>query len=252
MRPSVWKPTRTSRSGLAYGRSRSRTPYTMVPMPTAAPSPMPRVAMTPAANAGARWMRRTAYRASRARLSTATTPRASWVSAPQRCCPPKRRWAARRASGSLMPRRTFSAVSISIWKRNSSACSAAKRELGRNNSDTRASAARTWCSMRSALGGENEADRVDEALPGSEFVSERAPSGGGEPVVLCAPAVLGDAPLRVDPTALLEPDEGGVDGALAHLERVLGQLLDAVGEPPAVHGRERERLEDEQVEGPLQ
>ena len=77
-------------------------------------------------------------------------------------------------------------------------------------------------------------------------------AGGGEPVVLCAPAVLGDAPLRVDPASLLEPDERWVDGALAYLQRVLGELLDAVGESPSVHRRERERLEDEQVERALQ
>src|SRR5215212_4791691 len=106
--------------------------------------------------------------------------------------------------------------------------------------------------MGSALGGEDETDRVGEALPGGDFVSERAPSGGGEPVVLGAPAVLGGVPLRDDPPALLEPDQRRVDGALAYLERVPGKLLDAVGETPPMHGRERERLEDEQVEGSLQ
>src|SRR5687768_12460791 len=104
----------------------------------------------------------------------------------------------------------------------------------------------------SALGSEDETDRADEAVPGGELLSQRPPSGGGEPVVLGAAAVLGGAPLRVDPAALLEPDEGGVDGTLAYLERVLRELLDAVSETPSVHRRERERLENEQVEGALQ
>ena len=117
---------------------------------------------------------------------------------------------------------------------------------------TRVSAARTWCSIGSALRGEDETDRADEAVPGRELLAQRASSGGGEPVVLRAPAVLGGAPLRVDPASLLQPDERRVDGALAYLQRVLGELLDAVGESPSVHRRERERLEDEQVERALQ
>jgi len=52
--------------------------------------------------------------------------------------------------------------------------------------------------------------------------------------------------------ALFEPDEGGLDGALADLECVFGELLDAVGESPATHGREGKRLGDEQVERALQ
>src|SRR5688500_4367457 len=207
-------------------------------MPTAAPIPTPRVAMTPAAKPGARCSRRTAKRRSLARLSRATTPRASLVSSRKRCMHPKRRTAARRASASLMPRRMFSAISISRWKANSSSCSAAKRERRRNSSRTRASAARTWYSIGSALRGEDETDGADEPVPRRELLPQRAPSGGGEPVVLGAPAVLGDSPLRVDPSPLLQPDERWLDGALPYLQRILGELLDAVGESPAVHRRE--------------
>src|ERR1043166_7668159 len=221
-------------------------------MPTAIPMPTPRVATTPNANPGARRSRRTAKRASGARLSSWATPRASCTSSRYRCVPPKRSKAARRASAAVMPRRVFSAVSISIWKANSSLSSAAKRARRRNSARMRVSAARAWCSMESALGREDEPDRADESVPGRELLSQRASSGGGEPVVLRAPAVLGDAPLRIDPAPLLEPDERRVDGALPYLQRVLGELLDAVGESPSVHRRERERFEDDQVERALQ
>src|SRR5687768_12102401 len=116
----------------------------------------------------------------------------------------------------------------------------------------RANAARMWYSTRSALRGEDETDCADEAVPGGELLTQGASSGGGEPIILCAPAVLGNAPLRVDPAALLQPDQRRVDGALAYLQRILRELLDAVGESPSVHRRQRECLEDEQVERALQ
>jgi hypothetical protein len=47
------------------------------------------------------------------KIVSATTPRASLVSSRKRCVLPKRSRAARRASASPMPRRMFSAVSIS-------------------------------------------------------------------------------------------------------------------------------------------
>src|SRR5688572_9405720 len=73
----------------------------------------------------------------------------------------------------------------------------------------------------STLRGQHEPDGADEALPRCDFVAERAPSRGSEAVILGAPAVLGHAPVRVDPAALLEPDEGRVDGALADLQRLV-------------------------------
>src|SRR5262249_48367985 len=92
---------------------------------------------------------------------------------------------------------------------------------------------------RSALRSEDEADGADEAVPRCQLGAVRASAGCGETVVLCAPTVLGDAPLGVDPASLLEPDERRVDGALANLQGVSRELLDAVRESPAVHRRER-------------
>ena len=62
----------------------------------------------------------------------------------KRWVPPKRTRAARRASASLMPRRRFSAVSISRWTWNSSSCSAASVER-RKISHTRVQAERSEC-----------------------------------------------------------------------------------------------------------
>src|SRR5215467_15754465 len=142
-----------------------------------------------------------------------------------------------------MPRRRFSAVSISRWKANSSVCSAAERRRSRNNSRTRETAARRLVSIGSALRSEDEADRGDETVPGRELLTQRTSSGRGEPVILCPPAILGRAPFRIDPAALFQPDECRVYGALADLQRVLRELLDTMGESPTVHRRERERLE---------
>src|SRR5688500_20144695 len=117
----------------------------------------------------------------------------------------------------------------------------------RNSSRTRVSAARMWYSIGSALCGEDETDSADEAVPGRELATQGASSGGGEPIVLRAPAVFGDAALGVDPAPLRQRDERREDGALAYLQRVMGELLDAVGESQPVQRRERRRREDAQV-----
>ena len=46
--------------------------------------------------------------------------------------------------------------------------------------------------------------------------------------------------------------KGWVEGTLADLQRVLGNLLNALRYAPAMHGFERQGFQDEQVKGSLQ
>src|SRR5688500_10632272 len=146
-----------------------------------------------------------------------------------------------------MPFRMLTSVAISTWKRSSS--SRSRSALRRQTS------ARTVCAtertnsgiMRASLcgPGDHELHGADEAAPALELGAERATSGRGEGVVLRAAVVLGDVPVARDPALFLEALEGGVERALAHLERIARELLDSLGDSPAVHRLERERAKDE-------
>ena len=70
-----------------------------------------------------------------------------------------------------------------------------------------------------------------------------------EPVVLRPAAQLRDGPLGFDPALVLEAMERRVERALVDLQDVLGDLLDALRDRPAVQRAGLQRPEDEQVEG---
>src|SRR2546430_7774080 len=53
-------------------------------------------------------------------------------------------------------------------------------------------------------------------------------------------------PLGLDPSALLKAVEGGIKCSLVHLEYFPGDLPDALGDAPAVHGFKRKGLEDQE------
>ena len=50
---------------------------------------------------------------------------------------------------------------------------------------------------------------------------------------------------------MLETMQRRIQSALVHLENVVGDLADSLGDGPAVHGTERDSLEDQEVNGAL-
>ena len=78
--------------------------------------------------------------------------------------------------------------------------------------------------------------------------AEGAAAGRREAVVLGAAVVVGELPVAVDPFFLLQSLERGIERSLVDLEHAVGGLLDALGDAPAVHGPERERAEEEEVD----
>src|SRR4051812_28986230 len=88
-----------------------------------------------------------------------------------------------------------------------------------------------------------------ESAPVLELLPEGAPAGGGNAVIARAAVVVGGAPVAVDEAGLLEALERRIERALVHFENTPGDLIDALADPPPMHGREGECLEHEQVEG---
>ena len=84
----------------------------------------------------------------------------------------------------------------------------------------------------------------------ASFLQLRA-AGWGERIELGLAAGVGFTPFGLDPPFALEPVEGGIEGALLDLEDFLGDLLDALGDGPAVLGLECDGFQDEEVEGAL-
>src|SRR5215468_8509344 len=76
--------------------------------------------------------------------------------------------------------------------------------------------------------------------------------GSGQFVILRLPVVFRHAPLGVDPPPLFQPQQRRIERPLVDDERPAGNLLNALGDAPAVHRLEGERLENEQVQRPLQ
>jgi hypothetical protein len=70
------------------------------------------------------------------------------------------------------------------------------------------------------LRAEDVADGRNELAPGVLFGPELRATAGRELVEPCAPVLAGDSPLRLDPSAPLEPVERGVEGSLGNGARV--------------------------------
>ena len=83
-------------------------------------------------------------------------------------------------------------------------------------------------------------------------VGELAASFRREAVVAGAAVVLGRAPERRDPAAILESMQRGIEGSMFDLEHVVRPVRDGVRDGVAVRRANRESLEDEEVECALQ
>ena len=59
-------------------------------------------------------------------------------------------------------------------------------------------------------------------------------------------------PLRIEPAAIFQPVQCGVERTLMDLEKILGDLLEALRDAVAVPRAERKNLQDEEVQSPLE
>src|SRR5437016_2314081 len=85
----------------------------------------------------------------------------------------------------------------------------------------------------------------------SAVTAAAAKTRGGEAVVLGVAPALRGVPVCRDPAAILEALERWIERPRIDRQDTLGDLSDAVGDPPAVHRRERQCLEHEHVERAL-
>src|SRR3954470_13604164 len=141
-----------------------------------------------------------------------------------------------------MPAAARRSVSISRWKRNSSSM----RDSAARPTSDRARAARPLSKLISAL--QDECHRIGESLPLLYLLTERPAPLWGDLVEPRAAIVLRGLPRALDVATMLESLQCGVERALVHLEAAARDLLNADADPPSVHWRERQRLEDEEID----
>src|SRR5262249_42843730 len=94
-------------------------------------------------------------------------------------------------------------------------------------------------------------DCAREALPICGFLLQLLPSQTRERVELGSPIVFGRFPLGRDPAFLLQFVQGWIEGAVADLENVSRNLLQALPDGPTMQRLERQYLQKQQIQGPL-
>src|SRR4029079_14282529 len=103
-----------------------------------------------------------------------------------------------------------------------------------------------------ALGaGEAPRDRAGQALPVLLLLGELLPSLAGELIELGLAVVLGIAPFRLDQPLLLQPVQRRIERSLVHLQHVLRELLDPLGDSPSMHRVTGERAQDQEIQRAL-
>src|SRR5262249_43792164 len=85
------------------------------------------------------------------------------------------------------------------------------------------------------------------ALPDAGLVAQTPAPFAGKPVVLGAPVVFREPPLRLDPALFLHAVKGGVERAFLDQKSVIGLLLDALGNGIPVQRSPTHRLQDQDV-----
>src|SRR5262245_42603042 len=96
-----------------------------------------------------------------------------------------------------------------------------------------------------------QAHRLYERLPVIALPGEHAPAFGGEAVEAAAPLAGLLGPPALQPAALLEPVEQGIERRDVELEAAAGALLDQLADLVAVAGARLDHRQDDQLRGAL-
>src|SRR5881396_1746804 len=103
--------------------------------------------------------------------------------------------------------------------------------------------------VRSASGGfQYQIDGSRKALPIGGLFDELLAPGRSQLVELGLAVVLRSAPLRTDPSLLLQTIERRIKRALLHSQSLFGHLADQHRDSEPVHRAELKRLEDKHIE----
>src|SRR5579864_1157466 len=110
----------------------------------------------------------------------------------------------------------------------------------------------TASAIPSVSGFENQRNRRAQTLPAGGFCVELLASDFGEAVVFGLASAFGGFPVGFEPAPVFQPVECGIEGALANLQRLMGDLVDALDNGVSMDREERGDLQDKHVERSLE
>src|ERR1700675_466517 len=167
--------------------------------------------------------------------------------------PPISRRAARWASSRVIPARIFSAADFSRKSRSSSSSScSAWRLRKRPRRPAKRLVQRPMVSSRELRSGlQNPCDGGGLPLPLFGLAAQFLPASLCEGVVFRAPIIFRGLPFALDEASSLEAPERGEQRTGVGLENAVAELLNSLRDAPAVQRLERERFQDEHVQGTL-
>src|SRR5687767_4483728 len=102
--------------------------------------------------------------------------------------------------------------------------------------------------MHASRRPQHRVERGGESLPAFDFSPQRTAAGRRDPVVASLAVVVGNPPFARNQAVFLKTLKGRIERALIHRELPVGHLLHPLTDAPAVHRRQRERLQDEEIE----
>jgi len=97
----------------------------------------------------------------------------------------------------------------------------------------------------------DEVDGLGKAGPVRRFLFELGAARRGERIELGLAAGFAFGPFGLNPPLLFKAVQSRIERALLYLEHFAGDLLNALGDGPAVHGFRQEGFEDEEIERTL-
>src|SRR4249920_2838863 len=147
-----------------------------------------------------------------------------------------------------MPAATRLSISCSRWSRSSSSSSRSTASR-RNNALRRC--VRSASIAAASWRVEQQGHGSGECAPRAGLRLELLATAARQRIELGFPVVLRGAPLGLDRALALEAMQRRIERSLLHAQRILRDLLDAIGDGPAVLRLERERLEDQEIERSL-
>jgi hypothetical protein len=100
-------------------------------------------------------------------------------------------------------------------------------------------------------GLDHQVDGARKPVPTFLLSYKLSASSSGKLIKLCLTTCVGFVPLRAYPSLLLKPVKCGIKRPLLHLQNLIRDLLNALGDGPTMLRFERDRLENKQVESAL-
>src|SRR5260370_30315790 len=219
-------------------------------MAVLAPIPRARVSTAITVNPGDLRIVPSPYRASSRNLSSPRRPlKSRFVSFTNSTFPNSRRVACS-ASLASTPRSTRSCAAISRWLRNSSSSSASR--FLRCQKLTGHLYVSLLVALPLLFRLQHASDCVRKLRPFGSLSCELPLAGRRQLVILCSLFVVGNLPFRPDPLLLFQPVQRWIERAGIHLQNLSGTIADRHANPISVLRSPLQRLQNQQVQRPLQ